>query len=62
MVTFENLPVGCFAVGFYDVEGTFFYVWEEGWGERVPELNSGTGPLVARVATTEGYVEVPFNA
>lgn len=58
---FNNLPEEIFAVGFYDTDGVWFYLWEKGWGERVPELNNGSGELLARVDTGEGYVEVPFK-
>ena len=61
MTTFSNVSNECFEIGFYDMDGTWFRLWDRVWGEQTPELNHGSGELLARVDTGEGYVEVPFE-
>lgn len=51
----ENL----LSIGFYDQEGTWFYIWDNHWGYHYSvELNVGYGDTVARVATDNGYIEL----
>lgn len=48
-----------FAVGFYDGDGVFFYVWERNWGHRCgfPELARGVSHYAVRYSAERGYGE-----
>ena len=49
------------SIGFYDNDGTWFYIWDKDWGYRSIELNNGYGETVARIATDNGWVELYTN-
>lgn len=52
-----------FAVGYYDADGTFFYMAERGWGTRSDfDLSAAPAVYVVRVEESDGpYSEIQVS-
>lgn len=64
-MNFENIALHqIFAVGFYDADGTWFYVWERSRPDEDQDLTLAApwerGELVARYSSGESYGERPL--